>query len=321
MVKQQRGSIYLGLGTILVNLGDYAAAQQTYEESLKIFNEMDNLRDTAAVEGQLGDLSRRQGKLTIAAQRYQSAIKTFQQLTEPNSEATAWHQLGIVYQDGQQWEAADQAYRESARIKEQQNIGGAAITYNQLAILNKNIQKPLEAEQWYRKALQSFHPEERLNKSNALSNLADLLVNQPSRLIEAHQLATDALAIQQTFDPAAASIWNTYNILAEISTVQAETNAAREYRQLARTTKAAFAGTQYELQQHESFIAAVVAAVGDKAVQAELEPILTQKIENGWGQLVAAIRRVLAGEREVEVLWDDLDLDDSMIIAAILGRV
>jgi hypothetical protein len=30
---------------------------------------------------------------------------------------------------------------------------------------------------------------------------------------------------------------------------------------------------------------------------------------------------VLAGEREVEALWDDLDADDSMIIAAILRGV
>jgi hypothetical protein len=44
-------------------------------------------------------------------------------------------------------------------------------------------------------------------------------------------------------------------------------------------------------------------------------------VENGWGLLVAAIRRVLAGEREVEALWDDLDADDSMVIAAILRGV
>jgi hypothetical protein len=150
--------------------------------------------------------------------------------------------------------------------------------------------------------------------------LADLLARQLSRLPEARQLATAALEIIKTLDPAA-GIWKTYNLLAEIATAQCETDTAREYRQLARTTKAAFAGTQHELQQHESFIAAVVAALGDKAAQAELEPTLTQGIEDGRGQLVAAIRRVLAGEREVEVLWDDLDLDDSMIIAAILGRV
>jgi hypothetical protein len=93
---------------------------------------------------------------------------------------------------------------------------------------------------------------------------------------------------------------------------------ARECRYLARTTKAAFAGTQSELQQHTEFIEFVVAAMGDEAAREQLEPELVQMEENGWGQLVAAIRRVLAGEREVDVLWDDLDADDSMIIAAIL---
>jgi hypothetical protein len=49
-----------------------------------------------------------------------------------------------------------------------------------------------------------------------------------------------------------------------------------------------------------------------------LEPLLPQLVEIGRGQLVGAIRRVLAGDRDVEVLWDDLDLEDSMIIGAIL---
>jgi CHAT domain-containing protein len=191
----------------------------------------------------------------------------------------------------------------------------------------------LELEDWFlpawyqaggditRKALQGFQTiGDKYSESKALLNLAVLLTNQPNRLLEAHQLATAALAIDRTLD-STPEIWKTYILLAKIVTTQGETDTAKEYRQLARTTKVAFAGTQYELQQHESFIAAVVAAVGDKAAQAELEPILTQGVEKGRGQIVAAIRRVLAGEREVEVLWDDLDLDDSMIIAAILGRV
>jgi hypothetical protein len=129
------------------------------------------------------------------------------------------------------------------------------------------------------------------------------------------------LEIKQTIDPAAASIWNTYNILEEIANAQNEPDKARKYRQLARTDKAAFAGTQYELQQHAPFIELVVAAVGDAAAREQLESVLVQVVENGRGQLVAAIRRVLAGEWEVEALWDDLDLEDSMIIAAILGQV
>jgi tetratricopeptide (TPR) repeat protein len=196
---------------------------------------------------------------------------------------------------------------------------GAASTYGQLAILNERMQKLFEAEQWYRKALASFREVgDKPGESTTLHNLADLLANQPNRLLAAYQLAIDALAIKQTLDPAAAEIWKTYELLARISTAQNEPDKAREYRHLARTTKAAFAGTQYELRKYAPFIELVVAAVGNKAAREQLEPELLRRVENGWGQLVGAIRRVLAGERDVEVLWDDLDMEDSMIIAAIL---
>lgn len=182
------------------------------------------------------------------------------------------------------------------------------------------MQKPSQAEQWYRKALDSFRAVggDKLGESRQLYNLADLLANQPNRLPEAYQLATDALAIKKTIDPAAAEIWKTYGLLARIATAQNEPDKARGYRHLARTRKAAFPGTQHELQQHAPLIEWVVAAVGNKAAREQLEPLLPQLVEIGKGQLVGAIRRVLAGERDVEVLWDDLDADDSMIIAAIL---
>lgn len=37
--------------------------------------------------------------------------------------------------------------------------------------------------------------------------------------------------------------------------------------------------------------------------------MLVREVEIGKGQLVAAIRLVLAGERDLEVLWNDLDAD------------
>jgi tetratricopeptide (TPR) repeat protein len=322
-VKQQRGTIYADLGDVLIALGEYDRAQQAYEDSLAISEKIDNRRGCALIKFHLGTLAMYQGELTTAIDRYQSALATFQQLQDPKSEAAAWHQLGMVYAEGQNWDMADRAYREAAKIKEQQgNIAEAANTYGQLSILNKQMQKLSEAEQWNRKALQSFQQVgDRLNEARILSNLADLLNQQPSRLPEANQLATDALAIKKTINPAAAEIWKTYDLLAKIATVQNEPDKANEYRQLARTTKAAFAGTQFELQRLAPFIESVVAAVGDTAAREQLEPELVRGVEIGRGQLVAAIRRVLAGERKVEVLWDDLDLDDSMIIAAILGRV
>jgi tetratricopeptide (TPR) repeat protein len=318
-VQRQRRLIYADLGFVLTELGQYDQAQQAYEDSLAI----DYLRGASFTECQSGMIAMLQGNLTTAIDRHRSALEIFQQLQEPAMEAVAWHHLGMVYQESRDWAAADRAYRESARIKEQQgNISEAAHTYTQLGILNQLIKKLSEAEQWHRKALQiDREVGDRLNESNDLNNLASLLVNQPSRLSEAHQLAIDALVIKQKFDPAAAKIWITYNLLAMITTAQNEPDKAKEYRQLARTTKAAFAGTQFELQQHAPLIELVVAAVGDAAAREQLEPELVRRVEHGRGQLVAAIRRVLAGEREVEALWDDLDADDSMIIAAILRGV
>jgi tetratricopeptide (TPR) repeat protein len=319
-VKQQRGTIYAELGDVLCDLGEFDRAQQADEKSLAMKKEVDDLRGVAIAEAELGMLAMEKGDLTTAFERYRSALVTFQELQEPAREAVAWHQLGRVYQQGENYTAADRAYRESARINEQQeNTSGLASIYGQLAILNEQMQKLFEAEQWYRKALASFRAVgEKPGESTQLHNLADLLAKQPSRLPEAHQLATDALVVKQTLDPAAAEIWKTYGLLATISTAQNEPDKARKYRHLARTTKAASPGIQYELQQHALLIKSVVAAVGNAAAREQLEPELVRRVESGWGQMVAAIRRVLAGERDVEVLWDDLDLDDSMIIAAIL---
>lgn len=38
----------------------------------------------------------------------------------------------------------------------------------------------------------------------------------------------------------------------------------------------------------------------------------------GWTRLVAAIRRILAGERDPDALCAELDPEDSMIVEAIL---
>ncbi len=322
-VKRQCGTLQANLGNVLIDMGQYAAAQQAYENSLMIDQELGDQRGAAVAEGQLGTLAMLQNDLATAAQKYQSALQTFQQLQEPQMEAVAWHQLGRVYQESKQWAAADRAYRESASIGEQQgNLSGAASTYGQLAILSEKINKLTDAENWYFKALHIARTVgDRLGESKRLHNLANLLTNQPHRLPEAQKLAQEALAIDQTLDPAAAEIWNTYNLLAKIATAQGENQTAQTYRQQARSAKAAFAGTQYELQQHEPLIAAVVAAIADQTTAEQMEPLLTKRSENGWEQLVIAIRRILAGERAIEALWEDLDADDSMIIQAIIDRL
>jgi tetratricopeptide (TPR) repeat protein len=322
-VKRQMGVLQADLADVLTDMGDYGEAQTTYKAALTIFKEQDDVRQIGAIQGDLGTLALRQGNLPEAEQRYKEALTAFKELNEPTTEAVFWHQLGMVYENNEQWDAAESAYRESAQIKESQgNLIGAARTWNQLALVNENAGKAQDAEAWYRKALDGFESVgDKVLASKVINNLADLLQKQPDRLQEARKLAKESLLIKQTLDPATAQIWNIYDILAEIADKQGDTTQAKDYRHLSRQAKAAFAGTRYELQKHGQFIATVVAAVDDAEVRQQLEAEMEGMVKNGWGNLVAAIHRVLEGERDEDVLCELLDLEDSMIINAILRGI
>ncbi|MBD2214530.1 tetratricopeptide repeat protein [Nostoc linckia FACHB-104] len=321
-VKQLMGTLQTELADALRNMGDYDEARIAYEAGLAIDKEIGNLSGAAVSNFQLGTLAMRQGNLPEAEQRYQEVLSTFQQLNEPAQAATAWHQLGRVYQEGKQWDAAEDAYRTSAQIQESLgNLADAARTWGQLGSLNRLVDNLGEAEAWFRKALKQFQKlENQANVSSILSNLANLLQNQPHRLSEARQLAEEALAIKKTLDPAAAEIWKIYDTLADIADKQGDTTQAKEYRRQARQAKAAFAGTQYELRQYGQFIARVVAAVDDAEIREQLEVEMENAAED-WQNLVAAIRRILAGERDENILCEPLDSEESMIISAILRGI
>ncbi|RKZ87165.1 MAG: hypothetical protein DRR19_13985 [Candidatus Parabeggiatoa sp. nov. 1] len=75
------------------------------------------------------------------------------------------------------------------------------------------------------------------------------------------------------------------------------------------------------MQQHDPFIAGVVAAVDDAKVRQELESSILEKAADGWENLVAAIRRILNGERDEAVLCEPLGWEEAAIINAILRRI
>jgi tetratricopeptide (TPR) repeat protein len=201
-------------------------------------------------------------------------------------------------------------------------LAGAAQTWNQLAILNVFAGKPEAAESWYRKAIDGFRSlGDTPSPSKCLNNLADLLRTQPGRLDEARQLAEEALALKETLDHGAAEIWSTYNILAKIADQQLQPDLAAQYRQLARTAKRNFAGTSQEMKRHLPIIFLTVQAVLDPGKADEFRIALSQMEKGGWTNLVAAVRQILAGERNEQVLVAPLDLEDSMIIETILRAI
>ena len=65
-------------------------------------------------------------------------------------------------------------------------------------------------------------------------------------------------------------------------------------------------------------ILGVIAAVTDAEVRQELETALDSYPE-GWKNLAQAIRQILAGERDAEVLCEPLDFNEAPIVVAILN--
>jgi tetratricopeptide (TPR) repeat protein len=333
-VKRQRGVCLTDLADALADQGQYGEARKAYEEGLDVDKELGDLRGQGVTLGQLGTLAMLEGNLAEALDRYRAALTLFQQLREPASEAVFWHQLGRVFEEAGQWDEAERHYREAGRIKEEQGMisgpNSAAGTWNQLAFVTANAGRPEAAEMWYRKAIGAFRAaKDEINLSKGLNNLADLLQNLPGRLAEARQLAEESLGIAKTLDPGAAAIWKTYNILAEIAEKEAEIASegglkaqrqaeARQYRRLARDAKRKFAGTRHELRRLAGLILATVRATQNPKHRDEVEQALPGLEQHGGANLVAAIRRVLAGERDPEVLCESLDPEDSMIVETIL---
>lgn len=71
---------------------------------------------------------------------------------------------------------------------------------------------------------------------------------------------------------------------------------------------------------HAGLIHQVVRASQNRDLLGKLEPILKKSADNGWQQLVAAIRKILAGQRDT-ALWQALDDEDQVIIKAILAGI
>lgn len=71
-------------------------------------------------------------------------------------------------------------------------------------------------------------------------------------------------------------------------------------------------------QAQAGLINLVVQATQNPETRRELEPVLNQAHEAGWGELILRIRRVLEGERDTSLLLG-LDDEDTVILTAILA--
>jgi len=346
------GVTHTDLADVLMFQGRYAEARAQYEAALKIVQALDDERSVAAVLGQLGTLALQEGDFAEAERQFRDVIRRFHEMGEPHHEAIGWHQLGMVYEEaggrGQEvgskgvgskeslLQQAEEAYRQSLQLKEA--IGdqaGAAQTANQLALVAEMAGRPADAARWYRRAIAM---NQGINKLDGLArnynNLAGLLlaaargeVGSPppaglaeggDLLAEAESLARQAAGLMEQIGDPSLQIWATYNILAGIAEARGDPAAARDWRRKERAAYVAFPGHWANLsRQYGGVVQAIAGALqGDPSALAFLEGEYPKMQGAGgdWRVMPEAIRRLLAGARDLDALADELALGGQQYI-------
>ncbi|HEY6392604.1 MAG TPA: CHAT domain-containing protein, partial [Bryobacteraceae bacterium] len=155
--EQMAGVALSDKSDCLRDVGRFDEAANGYQEAIDLAKEARDLRSLSANKNQLATVRMLQKKYTEALELYREVRDTFIKLGEPAAVATAWHQTGRTYEAAGQYEAAEEAYKESLKIKVQiNNRSGEANTLIQLGNLSQRISRHEDAVQFWAKAAEVF---------------------------------------------------------------------------------------------------------------------------------------------------------------------
>ena len=126
-----------------------------------------------------------------------------------------------------------------------------------------------------------------------------------------------SLQLQEQPD-ASTEVWTTLHTLAKIADLEGQPEVAQEYRRRERETYMAFAGNRNIInQQHETLIAAVVAAIrGDNDALTAVKAALPGLESAGW-HISSALLRLLDGVRDWNSLVESLDSAETLLMLLI----
>jgi tetratricopeptide (TPR) repeat protein len=288
-------------GDCLRNLGRLDEAAAAYEESIALSEKLGDLRGAAVGKGQLGTVLYFQKQYAEALSAYESAIQSFESLGEPSHVAIYLHQMGMVHEDSNNYPAAETAYRKSLGIEVQQNNkDGEASSLLQLGNLFKKMGQIEDAVTFYRQAADIYTALGDMAKEGlARGNLGDTFIKL-KRYDDARQEIVRAIECKKPFGHTAIP-WYDWNNLSTIEQAQGNATAAKDARDQAVALYMAFrrsGGGKYE------YGAQLCAMVGDaiqRGARAEVEAAFGQFGE-GWQPLIDALRQILDGVRDVQVV-------------------
>lgn len=297
-------SVCLGeRGDCLRDLGRLDEAAAASEEAIRCNEQRGENRDVAVGKCYLGTVRLDQRRYPEALAAYAEARERFAALDEPGSVAMVWHQTGIAYQDADQPEAAEDAYRKSLAIKVRLgNVAGQASTLNQLGNLYDDVlDRPEDAATFYRQAADKYvNIGDMANEGRTRNNLAKTL-RKLHRLDEARQEIRRAIECKAPFGHAVEP-WTAWAILADIETDAGNPAAAAEAKAKAITYYLAHrrdGGENHSLAGRLALTVTQALLAGDlAAVASELDQLAAHPNAVRFLPFIRALQAIVAGSRD-----------------------
>jgi tetratricopeptide (TPR) repeat protein len=119
--------------------GNYEAALDYYQRSLKINEEIDDVAGVASSLHQIGIVQQKRGNYEAALDYYQRSLKIKEEIGNVAGAALSLHQIGMVQQKRGNYEAALDYYQRSLKINEEiDDVAGVASSLHQIGIVHQD---------------------------------------------------------------------------------------------------------------------------------------------------------------------------------------
>ena len=129
---------FFDLGKVLDALGNYKEAEKCYEESLDLFESLEDKYGISQSLHQLGVIHQYRGEYAEAEKLYRKSLDILKKLGDTAGEARSLHQLAMIHQYRGEYAEAEKLYRESLDIKKKLgDTAGEAQSLHQLGVIHQ----------------------------------------------------------------------------------------------------------------------------------------------------------------------------------------
>lgn len=196
--KQIRSRLLDQRGLLSLLLGDWQAAQTTYEEALRLAKELDDPAGIATILHQLASLQLLQDHRQEAMRLYEESMAINQNNGDKAGQAKALHQLAMLKQVEGQYDEAERLYRQGLELAcEVSDSHGMAGALHQLGRVYENCGDYAEAERLYRESLSIKEKVQDLSGIAATLHQLGIVQQKQGSFAEAERLYQQSLRIKR----------------------------------------------------------------------------------------------------------------------------